>query len=86
MIKESAPGGVGALAGGRGVHGVRGAQDAGRPHPSRQAPGARRARLSCFARRGQEFVPAPMRRHAKGRALGMRVDRDCWFRARRRRR
>jgi len=56
------------------------------PHPSRQAPGARRARLSCFARRGQEFVPAPMRRHAKGRALGMRVDRDCWFRARRRRR
>ena len=41
-------------------------------HPSRQAPGP--ARVSRALRGGQEFVPAPMRRHAK-RALGMRVDR-----------
>ena len=37
MIKESAPGGVGALADGRGVHGVRGGA-------GRRAPGARVSR------------------------------------------
>ena len=39
--------------------------------PAGAGPGAR---VSRALRGGQEFVPAPMRRHAK-RALGMRVDR-----------
>ena len=40
-----------------------------RQHPQQQRPRSHsqrpRPRLSYFARRGQEFVPAPMRRHAK---------------------